>query len=147
VRDAYRRAAQRHPLPSAAVAIALTIFICATPARSTRDLNVVPQLADLEKPYPRLIRWAEWQLPKRAVVITGVLSGPFTLFSDRDIARCDQLTDDRFQILRAFAANAGLPWYAVVADAESEGTTFLGRFRGNWNVVSQMDNFTLYRLD
>ena len=101
----------------------------------------------MEKPYPRLIRWAEWQLPKRAIVITGVLSGPFTFFSDRGIARCDQLTDDRFQLLRAYAANLGLPWYAVVADDEIENTTFLGRFNGDWTVVSQMGDFTLYRLD
>ena len=147
LRDAYRWAAQRYPLTSAAVAIALTIFICAAPARSTQNLNVVPALAEIEKPYPRLVRWAEWQLPRRAMVITGVLSGPFTLFSDRGIVRCDQLTDERFQILRAYAANAALPWYAVVADDEIEGTTFLGRFRGHWTVISQMGNFTLYRLD
>jgi hypothetical protein len=147
VRDAYRWSAPRYPRIAAVVAVALTIFICAAPARSTSDLNVVPSLSQMEKPYPRLIRWAEWQLPKRAIVITGVLSGPFTYFSDRGIARCDQLTDDRFQLLRAYAANVGLPWYAVVADDEIENTTFLGRFNGNWTAVSQMGNFTLYRLD
>ena len=147
VRDAYRSAAQRYPLTSAAIAIVLTILVCAAPARSTHDLNVVPVLAELEKPYPRLVRWAEWQLPRRAMLITGILSGAFTLFSDRGIVRCDQLNDDRFQILRAYAANAGLPWYAVVADDEIAGTRFLGRFRGRWNMISKMDNFTLYRLD
>jgi len=80
-------------------------------------------------------------------VITGVLSGPFTYFADRGIVRYDQLDDDHFQVLRAYAANAGLPWYAVVADDEIEHATFLGRFRGQWTVISRMDNFTLYRLD
>jgi hypothetical protein len=147
LRDAYRWGSQLFPITSAVVAAALTIYICGAPARSTRHLNILQVLPEIEKPYPRLVRWTERYLPKRAIVITGVLSGPFTFFSDRGIARCDQLDDNRFQTLRAYAANVGLPWYAVVADDEIEGATFLGRFRGNWTVISRMDNFTLYRLD
>ena len=147
VRDVYRFAARRFPPASAVAAVALTIFICAAPVRSTIDLNILPVLPQMEKPYPRLVRWAESLLPKRAVVITGVLSGPFVYFMDRGIARYDQLNDERFQTLRAYAANAGLPWYAVVADDEIDDASFRQRFRGQWTVVSRLENFTLYRLD
>lgn len=147
LRDAYRWSSQRYPRVAAIVAVALTLFICSAPARSTHDLNVVPVLSQMEKPYPRLIRWAEWQLPKRAIVVTGVLSGPFVYFADRGIARYDQITEGRFQTLRAYALAAGLPWYAVLADNEIDKAAFLQKFRGDWIVISRMDAFTLYRLD
>jgi len=132
---------------SIAIATALALWIAVTPFRSTRQLNVLPVLPVLEKSYPHLIRWAEPQIPKNAIVISGVLSASFLYYADRQIVRYDEMSDDQFQILRAYAANAGMPWYAVLPADELDLARLRERFRGNWTAVGTEGDVTLYRLD
>ncbi|HEY3055151.1 MAG TPA: hypothetical protein VGK31_04370, partial [Thermoanaerobaculia bacterium] len=79
--------------------------------------------------------------------VSGVLSGPFLYYANRSIVRYDQLNDERFQLLRAYAGDAGLPWYAVVGDGEIDFEGLQQRFRGRWAIVDRFETFTVYRLD
>lgn len=130
-----------------AIAVVLMLCMVAAPMYWTNELYVYRDLKTVEEGYPRHVKWAESHLPKRAVVITGVLSGAFLLYANRSIARYDQLNDDRFQILRAYAANAGLPFYVVVPDSELDYAALQKRFRGNWTFVDRLDDVNIYRLD
>jgi len=101
----------------------------------------------MERRYPDDVHWAEQLLPRRAVVITGVLSGPFLYYSNRSIIRYDQLNDERFQTLRAYAGIHELPWYAVVADSEIQHRELKERFRGRWTLIANRNAISVYRLD
>ncbi|HEV8657608.1 MAG TPA: hypothetical protein VGS96_03175 [Thermoanaerobaculia bacterium] len=147
LRDLHRLAARRYVKLSAVVAVLLVIWIVVTPLTWIARTHLLVDLPNTEKHYPRFVVWAEQHLPKRAIVVSGVLSGPFLYYANRSIVRYDQLNDERFQILRAYAGNAGLPWYAVVGDGEIDQEGLQQRFRGRWTIVDHLQTFTVYRLD
>ena len=129
------------------VAAGLVIWMCIAPFHSARELAVFEELPRLEAGYPKYVSWAERQVPKRSIVVTGVLSGSFLYYANRGIARYDQLNDEQFQLLRAYAGNAGLPWYAVVGDEEIDHASLEKRLKGKWTAIGRLEPFTLYRLD
>ena len=58
------------------------------------------------------------------------------------------MSPDDFQLLRAYAANAKLPWYAATsADADCTPEEFVKKFPGNWTPLSKYRDVTLWRLD
>ncbi len=146
IRDLMRLASRFEPVTTA-VAIGLVVWTSLAPFRCTQELGILPILKTVEIGYPRYIAWAERRLPKNAVVVTGVLSGPFLYYANRSIVRYDQLNDERFQILRAYAGDHDMPWYAVVSSDEIDLDGLRQRFRGNWNMVERWNDITIYRLD
>jgi len=131
---------------SVAVATALCVWMGAAPVVYGFRLNVIPTLQTTELGYPQWIAFADRHLPKRAVVMTGVLSGAFLYYDGRSIVRYDQLTGDRFQLLRAYAGNRDLPWYAVLSAGELDLAGLRRKFPGDWQIVDQFGDFTIYRL-
>ncbi len=146
IRDLVRLANRFEPVATA-VAIGLVLWTSLAPVRSTQELGILPILKTVESGYPRYIEWAERRVPKRAVVVTGVLSGPFFYYANRSIVRYDQLNDERFQILRAYAGIHGMPWYAVVTSEEIDLHGLRQRFRGDWKMVERLYDVTIYRLE
>ena len=132
---------------ASAVGAALVIWLCSVPLRFSRKDGVIDVLPHLEEGYPHAVHWAERQLPPQSIVVTGVLSGAFLNYAHRSIARYDQLNDDQFQLLRAYAGNAGLRWYAVVGDDEIDQARLEKRLKGKWTAIGHLETVTLYRLD
>jgi hypothetical protein len=132
---------------AAMAAAALVLWMCITPLRSAAALGVFEVMPHMEGGYPQYIRFAESYLPKRCIAISGVLSGAFLYYADRGIVQYEQLDDVHFQQLRAYAGNAGLSWYAVVAEEEIDQAALQKRFRGTWTMVARMDSIVIYRLD
>jgi hypothetical protein len=147
VRDLAAVISPRHPRISVAIAAALAIWIVVAPVRSTRKLDILPVLPVLEKSYPHLIRWADTQMPKNAIVISGVLSASFLYYADRQIVRYDEMNNDQFQTLRAYAANAGMPWFAVLPADELDLDALRKKFRGDWKKLGTEGDVSIYRLD
>jgi len=102
---------------------------------------------DDQRVYTGAMQWSAALLPRDAIVVSGVLSGSFLLYQSRFTARWDRLDDDRFQLLRAYAGNAGLKWFAVLSDQEVSMDEFQRHLHGRWTPVSKFRDVTLYRLD
>lgn len=128
------------------VAAVLALLIALAPLWFSHRLGVIHLLPLMEKGYPQYVAWAEERIPRRAMLVTGVLSGAFVYYADRDLIRYDTLDDVRFQELRAYAGMAGLPWYAALSDHELDHAQLEQRFRGKWTQVGRFETITLYRI-
>ena len=125
----------------------LVLAMIITPALTSKKLGVTG-FDEAEAFWPATIKWAEPQLPKRAVVISGIYSGPFYFYAQRFTARWDLLDTDTYQLLRAYAANASLPWYAVTSEvADIKPEDFPKKYPGNWKQLGTYRDVTLWRLD
>lgn len=131
---------------SAAVATALVVVMVAIPLIRAAEIQVL-QTDEVEAIYPLAIEFAERHLPPNAIVMSGALSGAFFYYSGRFTARLDELDNDRFQLLRAYAGNHSLKWYAVVIDGETYWDTFHRRLQGQWTPIGRFRHVTLWRLD
>jgi hypothetical protein len=132
-------------LRNAVVAIVLLAML-AVPIKMTRKLHVTS--ADQgESVYPQSIAWVEHQLPRNALVVSGQMSGSFLYYANRFTVRWEFLDNDRFQLLRAYAGNAGLRWFAVLMDPEDVNINFPERLKGTWKQIGRYRNVTLWRLD
>ncbi|MGZ8852683.1 MAG: hypothetical protein ACXW2X_04755 [Thermoanaerobaculia bacterium] len=100
-----------------------------------------------ESVYPESVHWAERQLPANAFLVSGALSGAFFYYSGRFSARVDQMNDENFQLLRAYAGSRGLRWYAVLSDGEPEFKDLPERLRGHWVQIGTYRNVAMWRLD
>ena len=110
-----------------------------------RQLNPL-SVGEEESIYPETIRWAEQQLPRDAIVLTGQFSGAFLYYSGRQSVRWDQLdNDERFQLLRAYAGSANLHWYALLSPYEWDEVQ--KRFKGSWTLLGEHRGVKLLRLD
>ncbi len=125
----------------------LIIAMIVSPAVASKRLGVTG-FDEGEAFWPATIKWAEPQLPKRAVVISGIYSGPFFFYAQRFTARWDQLDTDTYQLLRAYAANAKVPWYAMTSEvADIKPEDFVKKYPGNWKQLGTYRDVTLWRLD
>jgi 4-amino-4-deoxy-L-arabinose transferase-like glycosyltransferase len=97
--------------------------------------------------YPRSIAVAEKVLPRNALVVSGLLSGAFMNYSGRFTARWDRIDADRFQLLRAYAGDANLRWYAVLSEVEVSRDEFQRRLPGKWTPIARYRNVIVYRLE
>ena len=147
IRDLHAKLASWNAEVAHVAAAAVLIYICSAPFFSSGSLELIPTLCEAEAQYPRYVRWAEGHLPRRSLVVTGVLSGAFLYYENRGIARYDQLDDQHFQTLRAYAGNAGLPWYAVLSDVEIDHKGLENRLKGKWTLIDQRNDISIYRLD
>jgi hypothetical protein len=130
-----------------AIAALLMVALVMAPAMMSRRLSATG-FGRAESFWPATIAWAEPQLPKRAVVISGIYSGPFYYYAKRFTARHDMMDSDTYQLLRAYAGVANLPWYAMIsADADLKPDQFLAKYPGNWTKIDQYRDCTLWRLD
>jgi hypothetical protein len=129
------------------VAFVCVAAILASLVRYTKKLDPLG-IAEREQIWPAAIAWAEPQLPKRAVVISGIYSGTFLYYANRWTARWDGLDTDRYETMRAYAAAAQMPWYAVTsADADIKPEAFVVRYPGKWRALSTHRDLTLWRLE
>jgi 4-amino-4-deoxy-L-arabinose transferase-like glycosyltransferase len=132
-------------LRNAVIAIVL-LSMLAVPIKMTRKLHVTS--ADQgESVYPQSVAWVERQLPGNALVVSGQMSGSFLYYANRFTVRWEFLDNDRFQLLRAYAGNAGLRWFAVLMDPEDVNIHFAERMKGTWKQIGRYRNVTLWRLD
>ena len=85
----------------------------------------------------------------RAVVfVSEIYSDPFWHHPQRFIARWDLLDTDTYQLLRAYAANANLPWYAVTSEvADIKPEDFPRKYPGNLAQLGTHRDVTVWRLD
>src|SRR5207302_803954 len=127
----------------AAVA-ALIVAIVGFAVWQDRRLGPLNVGAD-ESMYPETIHWAEQQLPRDAIVLNQQFSGSFLYYSGRDTVRFDELDNDRFQLLRAYAGAANLQWFALLTPEELEQVR--GRFAANWTPLGQHRGMWLMRVD
>jgi dolichyl-phosphate-mannose-protein mannosyltransferase len=129
------------------VAAALALVLLVTPIVMSRRLRVF-DYGKGELQWPRFVSWTERQLPPNALVIGGIFCGAFYYYSDRFVVRWDQLETDDFQLMRAYAGNANLRWYAMMSSvADTSEEEFVKRYPGKWTVVARERDVTLWRLD
>jgi 4-amino-4-deoxy-L-arabinose transferase-like glycosyltransferase len=101
---------------------------------------------DYDSEYREVIRWAEPQLQKESVVMTGLFSGPWLFYTNRGSVRWDMLDGPELERLRATAPD-NLTWYALLSDSELPPAAFRQRYRGAWTIVGRHQRETLWRLD
>jgi hypothetical protein len=141
-RKVRRRGGAARLLAAAAVAAMVV-----TPALAWKKLGVFG-FDDGERIWPETVAWAERQLPPDALVVTGIFSGTFYAYGQRFTIRWDTMDNDAFQLLRAYAANAGLHWYAVTSDvADAKPDEFLRRYDARWTQIGMTRDVRLWRLD
>lgn len=129
--------------PHRVVAAALVAGMVIVGAKETRILHPL-EVGKSESIYPEVVRWAEHRLPPDAIVVSGLFSGAFVYYSGRWTVRFDQLDDDHFQLLRAYAGFAGLHWYAVLPPWEREEIRPLS---AKWTAVETRRGITLWRME
>lgn len=129
------------------IAVAIVAVIIGKAAQLSWKSNVLGY-AEHERLWPENIRWAEAQLPPNALVLSGIFSGAFYYYGERITVRWDATDSDTFQLLRAYAGNANLKWYALTSEvADLKRDEFRKRFAGSWTIVGQTRHATLWRLD
>ena len=127
-----------------AVAAVLIAVVLAVGVFASRRFSVL-SFGEGESVYPEAVLGSERILPRDAIVISMQMSGAFLYYSGRLTVRWDNLDNDRFQLLRAYAGAANLHWYALLADFELEDMK--GRLKGTWTPIARFRDVTLYRLD
>jgi hypothetical protein len=127
----------------AAVVVVIVIAVCAHAWETFHILRIDEDQAI----YPRSIAVAERVLPRQAMVVSGLLSGAFMNYSGRFTARWDRLDAERFQLLRAYAGDANLRWYAVLSEVEVKMEEFRRRLPGKWTPIARYENVVVYRLE
>ena len=131
----------------AAIAVPLLLVMLAVPVKMTRRLHVT-DVGEGQSVFPQSVRWAEQQMGRNAIVIAGEMSGAFYFYSDRFTVRWEWLDADRFQLLRAYAGNAGLKWYAMALDDnEVRRMDFEQRLAGRWTRIGKYRDVSLWRLE
>jgi hypothetical protein len=129
------------------VAAALALVLLATPLAMSRRLGVFG-FGEGELQWPRQVYWTEARLPPDALLISGIFSGAFYYYAGRFTVRWDQLSTDDYQLMRAYAGNANLHWYAMLSSvADTSEEEFVRRYPGRWTVVGRSRDVTLWRLD
>lgn len=129
------------------LAVVLVLAVLVQEARVAKNVSMFGY-DDYEQIWPNTVHWAEKQLPRDALVISGIYGGAFYYYAQRPTVRWELMTPDDFQLLRAYAGNAGLPWYAVISkDADTTPEEFVKKFPGKWTVLSKYRDVTLWRLD
>ncbi|HEV7919998.1 MAG TPA: hypothetical protein VGR02_04315 [Thermoanaerobaculia bacterium] len=130
-----------------AIAACLALVMIATPLVMARRLQVFGY-GQGELQWPRMVRWTEARLPPDALLISGIFSGAFYYYAGRFTVRWDQLSTDDYQLMRAYAGNANLHWYAMLSSvADTSEEEFVRRYPGRWTVVARNRDVTLWRLD
>jgi 4-amino-4-deoxy-L-arabinose transferase-like glycosyltransferase len=127
----------------ATVAVLVVVAMC---VRDWEKFHIL-RIDDDQVIYPRSIAVAERVLPRNALVVSGLLSGAFMNYSGRFTARWDRIDADRFQLLRAYAGDANLRWYAVLSEVEVSKDEFQRRLPGKWTPIARYRNVVVYQLD
>jgi len=137
-------------IPRARIGAAISVVVIAAIlihlGRQWEQLHLL-RIDEDQQVYPGSVRTAESVLPRNALVVAGVLSGAFYNYSGRFTARWDRIEPDRFQLLRAYAGDANLKWYAVLSDVEITGPEFARRFPGTWTKIAKYRDVTVFRFD
>jgi hypothetical protein len=102
------------------------------------------ELGRSEAIYPRGVAMAAENLPPRPIVVGMQLSGAFAYYREETMLRWDMLTPTDFERLRAHAALAGRPWYALLGDHEVADA--FSRAPGRWREVARVRDIALYAL-
>ena len=105
-----------------------------------RRLNPL-SVGEEESIYPEIVH--RFNFPKDAIVLNGQFSGAFLYYTGRETVRWDQLDNDRFQLMRAYVANANLRWYAVLTPYEWEQVQ---KFNASWKKLDEHRGVLLLRL-
>ncbi|MDQ6801320.1 MAG: glycosyltransferase family 39 protein [Acidobacteriota bacterium] len=126
------------------IAAFLVIVILFVAVRQDRKPLKPLNVGSEESIYPEIAARFGPELPRDAIIMNGLFSGSFLYYLDRDCVRYDQLDNDRFQLLRAYAMNANLRWYAVLPQHEWEEAK---RFDAKWTKIDEYRGVLLLRLD
>lgn len=135
-----RDATARKPV----IAAVLIVIALAVEMRIVRKYGVLEVRND-EITYVHANSWSRKRIPPNALVASAQLSGAIYFYQQRFPVRLDLMTADRFQLLRAYAGNAGLPFYALIFDWEEK--RLRENLPGNWTRIGAMRNVVLLRLD
>ncbi len=136
-----------HPRVAAAVAVVVVLSTIGIMIK-TQISNGVYETKRIDEVYPESIRFAEARLPKDAIVASGLLSGAFLYYADRETVRWDEATlPGRLPILRAAAKRAGLKWYALESTVEARPEQFDAWLPSIWVPVAINRDVTLWRLE
>jgi 4-amino-4-deoxy-L-arabinose transferase and related glycosyltransferases of PMT family len=106
----------------------------------------VRKVREWESIYPRVIHATTPLLAPNAIVLSGLFSGSFLYYQNRWTVRWDELDNDQFQLLRAYAGNAGLKWYAVLSDVELKPEELPKRFDAKWRAIGRIQDVTIWEL-
>ena len=98
-----------------------------------------------ESVYLDVVRGFAPKIPRNALVCSMQMSGALLYYDHRLPVRYDLITPDEFQLLRAYADNAGMPWYAVLADFERDDAR--KKMPGKWTMIGSIRQVELWRLD
>ena len=126
------------------IAAFLVIVVLYVAVRQDRKPLKPLNVGKEESIYPEIAARFGPKLPRDAIIMSGLFSGSFLYYLDRDTVRYDQLDNDRFQWLRAYAANANLHWYAVLPQHEWLEAQ---RLDAHWVKVDEYRGVLLLRLE
>jgi hypothetical protein len=137
---------RRRPWLTVGAALVLIAIILRMQVTQNKVLETL-EIGRIDTTYPLSVAWAGRQLPGNALVATGLMSGAFFYYQNRFTIRWDQMDNDSFQLMRAYALNAGLQWYALLSDVEIKPADFPKRFQGQWTAMGRFRDVTLWRLE
>lgn len=126
------------------VAAFLVVVILYVAIRQDRKPLEPLNVGKEESIYPEIAARFGPKLPRDAIIMSGLFSGSLLYYLDRDCVRYDQLDNDRFQFLRAYAANANLHWYAILPGHEWAEAQ---RLDARWVKVDEYRGVLLLRLE
>ena len=135
----------RWPRLARAVAILLILGLLTIEMRSSEHYDVL-HVRRGEAIYPEVVHLTQATVPSNAIVISGLMSGAFLYYTGWLTVRWDQIEDDQFQLLRAYAGIAGLKWYAVLSDVELNPEDLPKRFHAKWKPIRRHRDVTLWEL-
>jgi hypothetical protein len=136
-----------HPLFAGILATLVIVSVVGAMIHKQLELGVY-QAQVIDEVYPETVRFAEARLPKNAIVASGLLSGAFLYYADRETVRWDEaVLDRRLPRLRAAAKRAGLRWYAVESTVEVRPEQFDAWLPAIWVPVAINRDVTLWRLE
>jgi hypothetical protein len=105
-------------------------------------------LARYDNVFPTSIAFAEARLPKDAVVVTGLMAGPFLYDSGRFTFRFDVLPEPgRLAPCREAVKRAHKRWYALLAAEEATPERFAVWEPSRWVPIGINRDVTLWRLE
>ncbi len=135
--------------PTFAAIVAILVIASTIGAMIGKGIKLgVYQAHIIDEVYPESVRFAEARLPKDAIVASGLLSGAFLYYADRETVRWDQVVQaGRLPLLRAAARKAGLKWYALESTVEVTPEEFDAWLPSIWVPVAINRDVTLWRLE
>ncbi|MCI0337146.1 MAG: glycosyltransferase family 39 protein, partial [Acidobacteria bacterium] len=95
--------------------------------------------------HPDSCRWADQQLPSKALVVSVDMSGALSFYTDRTIVRWDWVMPEQWPLLKERAAEKGYRWYALLMPQEVEGAQKF--VPGKWTKLGMHRHISLWEIE